>query len=157
MERIERHACFGGWQEVWQHASATLGCTVNFAVYLPPAAAEKRCPVLYWLSGLTCNEQNFITKANAQRYAAEHGVIIVAPDTSPRGEDVANAEAYDLGQGAGFYVNATQEPWAKHYRMYDYVLSELPQLVEQHFPATQARSEERRVGKECRARGSPDH
>lgn len=140
MERIERHACFGGWQEVWQHASATLGCTVNFAVYLPPAAAEKRCPVLYWLSGLTCNEQNFITKANAQRYAAEHGVIIVAPDTSPRGEDVANAEAYDLGQGAGFYVNATQEPWAKHYRMYDYVLSELPQLVEQHFPATQARA-----------------
>jgi S-formylglutathione hydrolase len=140
MERIERHACFGGWQEVWQHASATLGCTVNFAVYLPPAAAEKRCPVLYWLSGLTCNEQNFITKANAQRYAAEHGVIIVAPDTSPRGEDVANAETYDLGQGAGFYVNATQEPWAKHYRMYDYVLSELPQLVEQHFPATQARA-----------------
>ena len=140
MERIERHACFGGWQEVWQHASATLGCTVNFAVYLPPAAAEKRCPVLYWLSGLTCNEQNFITKANAQRYAAEHGVIIVAPDTSPRGEDVANDEAYDLGQGAGFYVNATQEPWAKHYRMYDYVLSELPQLVEQHFPATQARA-----------------
>src|SRR5690554_3804915 len=140
MERIERHACFGGWQEVWQHASATLGCTVNFAVYLPPAAAEKRCPVLYWLSGLTCNEQNSITKANAQRYAAEHGVIIVAPDTSPRGEDVANDEAYDLGQGAGFYVNATQEPWAKHYRMYDYVLSELPQLVEQHFPATQARA-----------------
>lgn len=140
MERIERHACFGGWQEVWRHASTTLGCTVNFAVYLPPAAAEKKCPVLYWLSGLTCNEQNFITKAHAQRYAAEHGVIIVAPDTSPRGEDVANDEAYDLGQGAGFYVNATQEPWAKHYRMYDYVLSELPQLVEQHFPATEARA-----------------
>lgn len=140
MERIERHACFGGWQEVWRHVSATLGCTVNFAVYLPPAAAEKKCPVLYWLSGLTCNEQNFITKAHAQRYAAEHGVIIVAPDTSPRGEDVANDEAYDLGQGAGFYVNATQEPWAKHYRMYDYVLSELPQLVEQHFPATDARA-----------------
>ena len=138
MERIERHACFGGWQEVWRHASTTLGCTVNFAVYLPPAAAEKKCPVLYWLSGLTCNEQNFITKAHAQRYAA--GVIIVAPDTSPRGEDVANDEAYDLGQGAGFYVNATQEPWAKHYRMYDYVLSELPQLVEQHFPATDARA-----------------
>src|SRR5574344_114121 len=140
MERIERHACFGGWQEVWRHASPTLGCTLNFAVYSPPAAAKKKCPVLYWLSGLTCNEQNFITKAHAQRYAAEHGVIIVAPDTSPRGEDVANDEAYDLGQGAGFYVNATQEPWAKHYRMYDYVLSELPQLVEQHFPATDARA-----------------
>lgn len=140
MERIERHACFGGWQEVWQHDSASLGCTVNFAVYLPPAAADRKCPVLYWLSGLTCNEQNFITKANAQRYAAEHSVIIVAPDTSPRGDNVANDDAYDLGQGAGFYVNATQQPWAKHYRMYDYVLDELPQLVEQHFPATNARA-----------------
>lgn len=140
MERIERHACFGGWQEVWQHDSASLGCTVNFAVYLPPAAADRKCPVLYWLSGLTCNEQNFITKANAQRYAAEHSVIIVAPDTSPRGDNVANDDAYDLGQGAGFYVNATQQPWAKHYRMYDYVLDELPQLIEQHFPATDARA-----------------
>ena len=140
MERIERHACFGGWQEVWQHESASLACTVNFAVYLPPAAADKKGPVLYWLSGLTCNEQNFITKANAQRYAAEHDLIIVAPDTSPRGEHVANDDAYDLGQGAGFYVNATQQPWAEHYRMYDYVLDELPQLVEQHFPATDARA-----------------
>lgn len=140
MERIERHACFGGWQEVWQHNSASLGCTVNFAVYLPPAAAEKKCPVLYWLSGLTCNEQNFITKANAQRYAAEHEVIIVAPDTSPRGEDVANDDAYDLGQGAGFYVNATQQPWAPHYRMYDYIRDELPALIEQHFPATDVRA-----------------
>lgn len=139
MERIERHACFGGWQEVWQHESASLGCTVNFGVYLPPAAAERKCPVLYWLSGLTCNEQNFITKAGAQQYAAEHGLILVAPDTSPRGDDVANDEAYDLGQGAGFYVNATQQPWAAHYRMYNYVLEELPQLVEQHFPATDAR------------------
>jgi S-formylglutathione hydrolase len=139
MERIERHACFGGWQEVWQHESVTLGCTLNVAVYLPPAAAEKSCPVLYWLSGLTCNEQNFITKANAQRYAAEHGLIIVAPDTSPRGEHVANSEAYDLGQGAGFYVNATQEPWAAHYRMYDYIRDELPQLIESNFPVTQVR------------------
>lgn len=139
MERIERHACFGGWQEVWQHESASLGCTVNFGVYLPPAAAERKCPVLYWLSGLTCNEQNFITKAGAQQYAAEHGLILVAPDTSPRGDAVANDETYDLGQGAGFYVNATQQPWAAHYRMYDYVLEELPQLVEQHFPATDAR------------------
>lgn len=140
MERIERHACFGGWQEVWQHNSSSLGCTVNFAVYLPPAAADKKCPVLYWLSGLTCNEQNFITKAAAQQYAAQHGLILVAPDTSPRGEDVANDEAYDLGQGAGFYVNATQQPWAKHYRMYDYIKDELPALIEQHFPATDARA-----------------
>lgn len=140
MERIERHACFGGWQEVWQHRSESLDSVVTFGVYLPPAAAEKKCPVLYWLSGLTCNEQNFITKANAQRYAAEHGVIIVAPDTSPRGDDVANDDAYDLGQGAGFYVNATQQPWAPHYRMYDYIRDELPALVEQHFPATDARA-----------------
>ena len=139
MERIERHACFGGWQEVWRHQSSTLACNVNFAVYLPPAAASKPCPVLYWLSGLTCNEQNFITKANAQRYAAEHGLIIVAPETSPRGDDIANDEAYDLGQGAGFYINATREPWAANYRMYDYVLDELPQLVEAHFPVTAAR------------------
>ncbi len=139
MERIERHACFGGWQEVWQHASTSLGCTVNFAVYLPPAAAEKKCPVLYWLSGLTCNEQNFITKAGAQQFAAQHGLILVAPDTSPRGETVANDDAYDLGQGAGFYVNATRQPWVKHYRMYDYIRDELPALVEQHFPVTAAR------------------
>jgi len=140
MERIERHAMFGGWQEVWQHNSSSLSSTVNVGVYLPPQAEEGNCPVLYWLSGLTCNEQNFITKANAQRYAAEHGVIIVAPDTSPRGDDVANDEAYDLGQGAGFYVNATQEPWAKHYRMYDYIVEELPALIETHFPANDVRS-----------------
>src|SRR5690625_4145667 len=140
MERIERHAMFGGWQEVWQHNSSSLSSTVNVGVYLPPQAEEGNCPVLYWLSGLTCNEQNFITKANAQRYAAEHGVIIVAPDTSPRGDDVANDEAYNLGQGAGFYVNATQEPWAKHYRMYDYIVEELPALIETHFPANDVRS-----------------
>ncbi len=97
-------------------------------------------PVLYWLSGLTCTEQNFITKAGAQRYAAEHGVILVAPDTSPRGDDVADADGYDLGKGAGFYVNATQAPWAAHYRMHDYVVDELPALVEAHFPATDARA-----------------
>ena len=96
--------------------------------------------MLYWLSGLTCTEQNFITKAGAQRYAAEHGVILVAPDTSPRGEDVADADGYDLGLGAGFYVNATQAPWAAHYRMHDYVVDELPALVEAHFPATDARA-----------------
>ena len=139
IERIEHRACFGGWQDVYRHHSDVLGCDMNFAVYLPPQAATQKLPVLYWLSGLTCTEQNFITKAGAQRYAAEHGVIIVAPDTSPRGDDVADAEGYDLGKGAGFYVNATQAPWSRHYRMYDYVVSELPALIEADFPATTAR------------------
>jgi len=138
MERIEAHGCFGGTQEGWQHASATLGCAMRFGVYLPPQAAHRPCPVLYWLSGLTCTEQNFITKAGAQQYAAEHGLILVAPDTSPRGADVANDERYDLGQGAGFYVDATQDPWRTHYRMHDYVAHELPALVEAHFPVTEA-------------------
>ncbi|WP_411833281.1 S-formylglutathione hydrolase [Pseudoxanthomonas mexicana] len=140
MQRIEHRACFGGWQDVYRHESEVLGCAMNFAVYLPPQAQTgARLPVLYWLSGLTCNEQNFITKAGAQRHAAEHGLILVAPDTSPRGDDVADAEGYDLGKGAGFYVNATQAPWAAHYRMYDYVAEELPALIEANFPATDAR------------------
>ncbi|HSD17762.1 MAG TPA: S-formylglutathione hydrolase [Thermomonas sp.] len=140
MQRIEHRACFGGWQDVYEHASATLGCTMRFAIYLPPQAGHGTVPVLYWLSGLTCNEQNFITKAGAQRYAAEHGIAIVCPDTSPRGDDVADAEGYDLGKGAGFYVNATQAPWAAHYRMHDYVVDELPALVEANFPVTDARA-----------------
>ena len=142
MERIEHRACFGGWQDVYRHESPTLGCTMHFAVYLPPQATEPgaRLPVLYWLSGLTCTEQNFITKAGAQRHAAEHGVVIVAPDTSPRGDDVPDADGYDLGKGAGFYVNATALPWARHYRMYDYVVDELPALVEASFPVSDARA-----------------
>lgn len=140
MERIEHRACFGGWQDVYRHRSAVLGCDMTFAIYLPPQAQDGPLPVLYWLSGLTCTEQNFITKAGAQRYAAEHGVAIVAPDTSPRGDGVADAEGYDLGKGAGFYVNATQAPWAAHYRMFDYVAEELPALVEAHFPVTAARA-----------------
>ena len=113
---------------------------MQFAVYLPPQAESRPCPVLYWLSGLTCTEQNFITKAGAQRYAAEHGVIVVAPDTSPRGDAVADAEGYDIGKGAGFYVDATQAPWSRHYRMQDYVARELPALIEAHFSATDARA-----------------
>ena len=141
MERLEHRAIFGGWQDVYRHRSEVLGCDMTVGVYFPPQAAQGgKLPVLYWLSGLTCNEQNFITKAGAQRYAAEHGIIIVAPDTSPRGEDVANDEAYDLGQGAGFYLNATRDPWAKHYRMYDYIVDELPKWVEEHFPASDARA-----------------
>jgi S-formylglutathione hydrolase len=140
MNRVERHASFGGRQEVWKHTSTTLGCDMKFGIYLPPAAVEgQRCPVLYWLSGLTCDEQNFITKANAQEHAARHGFIVVAPDTSPRGPGVPNDEGYDLGQGAGFYLNATQAPWAQHYRMQDYVAQELPALIEQNFPATEQR------------------
>ena len=140
MERIEQHASFGGRQEVWRHASRSTGTDMRLGIYLPPAAlAGRRCPVLYWLSGLTCSEQNFITKAGAQAFAAEHQLIVVAPDTSPRGEGVADDDAYDLGQGAGFYLNATQAPWAPHFRMEDYVVHELPALVEQHFAASAAR------------------
>lgn len=136
MERIERYACFGGWQDVYQHQSAVLGCEMKFAAYLPPQAKTQACPVIYWLSGLTCNEQNFITKAGAQQFAAEYAVIIIAPDTSPRGSHVADDDAYDLGQGAGFYVNAQQAPWNNHYRMYDYIVSELPDLVAIHLPVS---------------------
>ena len=144
MERVEQHAGFGGRQEVWKHASPVLGCEMKFGIYLPQQALRgEQCPVLYWLSGLTCTEQNFITKAGAQAHAARHGVIVVAPDTSPRDPDgtlgVADDPAYDLGQGAGFYVNATQAPWAAHYRMQDYVAEELPALVEHHFAASDAR------------------
>ena len=140
MEQKEQHLVFGGSQEVWEHRSSVLSCPMRFAIYLPPQAKDKKLPVLYWLSGLTCNEQNFITKAGFQRYATEQGLIVVCPDTSPRGEDIANDEAYDLGQGAGFYVNATEQPWAQHYRMYDYVLEELPVLIREHFPATEKQS-----------------
>ena len=140
MERLERHASFGGWQEVYQHSSAVLKCAMNFSIYLPPHAADEKLPVIYWLSGLTCNEQNFITKAGAQKYATEHRVIIVAPDTSPRGEAVADDEAYDLGQGAGFYVNAVQTPWSEHYQMYDYVVHELRALIDANFPSNQVQS-----------------
>ncbi len=140
MKRIEAHTCFGGQQEVWQHSASTLGVEMRFGIYLPPQVSEGRCPVLYWLSGLTCTEQNFITKAGAQQFAAEHGVVIVAPDTSPRGEGVADDPAYDLGQGAGFYLNATQAPWAAHFRMYDYIVDELPALIEARFPVTEARA-----------------
>lgn len=129
-ERIERHACFGGWQDVYRHRSEVLGCNMTVGVYFPPQAEQGPCPVLYWLSGLSCTEQNFITKAGAQRHAAEHGIILVVPDTSPRGSHVGDADGYDLGQGAGFYLNASQSPWAAHYRMHDYVVEELPAWVE---------------------------
>jgi S-formylglutathione hydrolase len=141
MERIEQHVSHDGSQQVWKHASSTLGCEMRFGIYLPEAALRgEACPVLYWLSGLTCTEQNFLAKAGAQEHAARHGLIVVAPDTSPRGAQVADDAAYDLGQGAGFYLNATQQPWAAHYRMYDYVVDELPALIEARFPATDRRA-----------------
>ena len=140
MEKVESHACFGGTQDVWSHRSSTLDCDMKFGLFLPPRVQHGPVPVLYWLSGLTCTEQNFITKAGAQRYAAEHGIALAIPDTSPRGDDVADAEGYDLGKGAGFYVDATQSPWSAHYRMSSYIVDELPALVEAHFPVTAARA-----------------
>ncbi|WKE66189.1 S-formylglutathione hydrolase [Gallaecimonas kandeliae] len=128
MELVENHLCFGGEQRRYRHHSQVLGCTMHFSVFLPPDAGRDT-PVLYWLSGLTCTDENFVQKAGAQRIAAELGLALVAPDTSPRGMGVADDEGYDLGQGAGFYVNATQAPWASHYHMEDYVVRELPELV----------------------------
>ena len=126
MELIEKHASFGGWQNVYRHYSQSLKCEMNVGVYLPPKAANEELPVLYWLSGLTCNDENYTTKAGAQRIAAELGIALVMPYTSPRGDDVADDAGYDLGKGAGFYLNATEQPWASHYRMYDYIRDELP-------------------------------
>ena len=141
IENISSNMSFGGWNKQFQHASSTLDCVMRFAIYLPPQVAMgQRVPVLYWLSGLTCTDENFMHKAGAQRVAAELGIAIVAPDTSPRGDAVADDAGYDLGKGAGFYVNATQNPWRAHYQMYDYVLHELPQLIETTFPVTTMRS-----------------
>ncbi len=139
IERVSRSRCFGGYQDVYQHRSESLQCAMRFAIYLPSRAATERVPVVTYLSGLTCSEQNVITKGGAQRHCEEHGVVLVCPDTSPRGEDVPDDEASDLGQGAGFYVNATQAPWSKHYRMYDYVTEELSALIAGHFPVTDDR------------------
>ena len=143
IENISSNKSFGGWNKQYTHRSEVLNCTMRFAVYLPPQASMGvKVPVLYWLSGLTCTDENFMQKAGAQRIAAELGIAIVAPDTSPRGEGVFDdpEQAYDLGLGAGFYVNATQAPWNTHYKMYDYVLSELPDIIESHFPVNDKRA-----------------
>ena len=127
IERVSSTKCFDGLQQQFRHRSEVLDCDMRFAVFLPPQTEEvQEFPVLYWLSGLTCSDENFSQKAGAQRMAAELGIALVIPDTSPRGDDVPDDEAYDLGQGAGFYLNATQEPWKRYYRMYDYILEELP-------------------------------
>ncbi len=129
MEQFDQHAAFGGEQRRYRHRSGTLDCDMVFSLFLPPQWRPDS-PAFYWLSGLTCTDENFVQKAGAQRVAAELGLILVVPDTSPRGETVADAEAYDLGQGAGFYINATREPWAAHYRMQDYIADELPALLQ---------------------------
>lgn len=135
MKQIESIKEFGGFLNRYTHQSVVCDCTMTFSVYLPPQAATQNVPALYWLSGLTCNDDNVRVKAGAQRYAAEHGMALIMPDTSPRGDDVADEVGrYDLGKGAGFYVNATQAPWAKNYQMYDYVVHELPALLEQNLP-----------------------
>lgn len=132
MELLEEHRCFEGWQQRWRHDSTVLKCQMTFSIFLPTPRTTPP-PVLYWLSGLTCNDENFTTKAGAQRVASELGIVLVMPDTSPRGENVPNSESYDLGQGAGFYLNATEEPWAGHFRMYDYINEELPALIADNF------------------------
>ncbi|MBY6047215.1 S-formylglutathione hydrolase [Vannielia litorea] len=134
LEVISETACFSGRQIVAKHPSNACGCEMTFAVYLPPQAEHGPVPVLWYLSGLTCTHENAMTKGGFQEHAAEHGIAVIFPDTSPRGEDVADDEAYDLGQGAGFYVNATREPWSPHFRMYDYITGELRGLVMEHFP-----------------------
>ena len=137
---VQEQKCFGGRQVRYQHASAVLNCEMQFSVFLPPQAATQNVPALYWLSGLTCSDENFSSKAGAQRVAAELGIALIIPDTSPRGDGVPDDSAYDLGLGAGFYVNATQAPWAAHYQMYDYVLHELPTLVEAELPLSDKRA-----------------
>ena len=141
MELVSQNRAFGGTHSRYSHASDTVNCDMTFAVFLPPfASADNPVPVLYWLSGLTCNDENFMQKAGAMKLAAQLGMAIVAPDTSPRGDNVADVDSYDMGKGAGFYVNATQSPYADHYQMYDYVTKELPALIESEFPVTRERA-----------------
>lgn len=135
IQKIESIREFGGLLNRYTHQSLVLNCEMTFSVYLPPQAEKAKVPALYWLSGLTCTDDNVRTKAGAQRYAAEQGIALIFPDTSPRGDDVADEpDRYDLGKGAGFYINSVQTPWASHYQMYDYVTKELPALVEADLP-----------------------
>ncbi|HET8701663.1 MAG TPA: S-formylglutathione hydrolase [Nitrococcus sp.] len=141
MELIERHRCFGGQVEFYRHQSTVCDTTMRFSIFLPPQARRAKVPILYWLSGLTCTEENFMVKSGAQRYAAEHGIMLVVPDTSPRGLNLPGEDDdYDFGSSAGFYVNATQPPWSAHYRMYDYVVDELPALIADAFPGDTQRT-----------------
>ena len=135
LETVSSARCFGGWQNTYRHHSSACACNMQFAAYLPPAAEHARVPALYWLSGLTCTEENFSVKAGAQRIAAELGIALIIPDTSPRGVDLPGEDEFvNVGSAAGFYVNATQEPWAAHYRMYDYITQELVETVNAGLP-----------------------
>ena len=137
---LSQTCCFGGEVQFHSHVSTTCHCDMAFSVFIPPQAAQGPVPVLYYLSGLTCTADNFTTKAGAQRYAAHHGLMLVAPDTSPRGDEVPDEDgSWDFGKGAGFYVDATETPWAQNYRMYSYITEELPQLIAAHFPADTSR------------------
>ena len=142
LEQIGSNQSFGGQQLRYKHQSSVLNCEMTFSIYLPAQAEKGPVPVLYWLSGLTCNDENFVQKAGAQQHAAEHGIAIVCPDTSPRGDGVADDPegAYDMGLGAGFYVNATQQPWADRYQMYSYITDELPALINGEFPVDSQRA-----------------
>jgi len=139
METVSENACFGGVQGVYTHASKACACDMTFGLFLPDEARDGPVPVLWYLSGLTCTHENAMSKAGAQGWAAEQGIALVFPDTSPRGEAVADDEAYDLGQGAGFYVNATQSPWSPHFQMWDYVAEELPALITGNFAVDEDR------------------
>jgi S-formylglutathione hydrolase len=141
LEQISASKCFGGTQYVYRHLSTETGTPMRFSAFVPPQAAHRPVPVVWFLSGLTCTEENFTVKAGAQRVAAERGLMLIAPDTSPRGEGVPDdpAGSYDFGLGAGFYVDATREPWAKHYRMRSYIEQELPALVGSELPADMLR------------------
>lgn len=137
LDTLGEHACFGGTVSFHEHRSSACEGKMRFAVYTPPQAADGPVPVLYYLAGLTCTEETFMIKGGAQRLAAEHGLMLVSPDTSPRGAGLPGEEDdWDFGTGAGFYVDATQEPWSGHYRMYSYVTRELPSVVEENFPAS---------------------
>jgi S-formylglutathione hydrolase len=142
MKQVSETRCFGGRQLRFEHDSEVLNCTMQFSVFLPLRSEKTEVPAVYFLSGLTCTDENFSTKAGAQRVATELGIALIIPDTSPRGDDVADDAdgAYDLGLGAGFYVNATEEPWKSNYQMYDYIVKELPELVEAELPVNGKRA-----------------
>lgn len=140
-ETLSCHRCFGGDVGFYRHQAGTTACAMRFSVFTPAQAKKARVPVLYYLAGLTCTEETFMIKAGAQRVAAELGLMLVAPDTSPREVNLpGDSDSWDLGIGAGFYLDASQEPWSRHFRMYSYVTSELPALINAHFPADRART-----------------
>ncbi|QUJ76430.1 S-formylglutathione hydrolase [Sulfitobacter albidus] len=139
MQTLSSNASFGGIQHVIQHPSTSCNCDMTFGLFLPEEARDGPVPVLWFLAGLTCTHENAMTKAGAQAWAAEQGIALVFPDTSPRGDSVADDDAYDLGKGAGFYVDATQEPWAANFQMWQYLSQELPDLLAAHFPLDMAR------------------